>query len=1330
VTQGAHTKRKLSCNPYQYQSVQVQKKRESKRKEKNEEGRPESEGRKEKPSRMGTLWSSSVASGSSFWETRAERRRRLQRLLRDPEATIRVRVGGAAMSVGSGPSRLAPVREKASARLVFVEDEWDDEGDGESPSSVRLAEEDAETDDEEDDGGNEENGVNWASNPPPQAAPSTMDPESAIPYEVLLRVARKSRGGDGILSKVRAVAEPYHSGLVRQLAQVSEDEVLHDDDDDKDGSSSASSSAASSEPDGTAITDKQVAGTPTGAGSWFDLDLAQVQYLANPSRRGNRIGILREHMVELHRVKLKDLPTTANYREEYDIRLRTLQHENLVPISGIAKLKENEYIVATGYLEHTLQEFINTGSKIPYEFVLRFAFQLCRAIYYLHQNGIAHLNVQSYCIFVDNSQPPNLALLDIGIGRAFRSSPFVNDCVIVAPEMLGKGGSNGKSVDIYHFGFVLWEMICNTNATPFMKSNDSLRRTVEEAIRPPLLAVPPEFRALISDCWAQDPSRRPSISAVLESIKTLIFATRQVQHPLNMQPETSSGTRVVDNRTSAVALRRNHRLLGKQTGRLLVGMFVLADLKSFSAILEGHSLQFRTNSSISLEGLDLFRVETFSFKRPNPDINLRNLMMQHFVNLQSKFIDRKGISIPQDVKTLDSQGASDGASPASIQKVALVLDYMNGIPLKDVALRGGCMDENFLARIAWGILQSLSFLHRFDQPHGAVCPSHVLIDRLGGLKLSGFQFSPDGTAQYEASWEYQSGDYGFIAPEIILGGKPLSEGDIWSLGMTLWACATGTYPMKDVKDFETAKEYASNYRMTPLVSQQSLVSQDFRGFVAICIRPEPFTRPSCEDLLLHPFLNMFVDYQTSNTSSLNDPDDMLISSQLGVENKLLQRLEKLVIRQEIEAMGPHLKATHSEEEFDRISAQISQSEPMFARHVINRALSASSSSKRDLTAAESCLALDSSRKALAEFLEEINMQWKKDGHPSSASMFVVDGEAPLESMFELAHAFGSEQRNVLCLIAYPSRSLNDLQTQIELRLTIICFANCFDEKENFARRGDGLMGCFSSPARGRKIKRNAIPKHDVFLGSPLHQPARRAKQLVVSWNAMKPSEIELAYAYQDDSEYLSQYIQRQVTLELESRILFYMFAGHSMAYGLLFRALAHALAGKSLVVVFEDSKELQTTRTILTERLESRLDETVFIFDAEALDEALEKAVELCAGKNPFLDDLNLAPDLKDFRSASASLSEESVQKERILDNFDHDEAAFETLVDLFDEVTLLDGIKEKPWPFPPDIERKLIHNREAVRKLFHALASSGSSNFHDQGIRSALVNLPFVDTI
>lgn len=102
----------------------------------------------------------------------------------------------------------------------------------------------------------------------------------------------------------------------------------------------------------------------------------------------------------------------------------------------------------------------------------------------------------------------------------------------LAPESTAKKPVFNEQSDIFSLGLVLWEIASRKIPFEDIKEDAQVIVLVKyENERPEISAdTPKELAKLIECCWQEDPSKRPDLSEVIATLKSLLPAPSQSIH--------------------------------------------------------------------------------------------------------------------------------------------------------------------------------------------------------------------------------------------------------------------------------------------------------------------------------------------------------------------------------------------------------------------------------------------------------------------------------------------------------------------------------------------------------------------------------------------------------------------------------------------------------------------------------------------------------------------------------------------------------------------------------------------------------------------------------
>ncbi|KAD3337540.1 hypothetical protein E3N88_33060 [Mikania micrantha] len=210
--------------------------------------------------------------------------------------------------------------------------------------------------------------------------------------------------------------------------------------------------------------------------------------------------------------------------------MRRLQHPNIVLFMGVVTQPPHLSIVTEYLPRGSLFKLLHkNGPKkiLDEQHRLRMALDVAKGMNYLHKRNppIVHRDLKSPNLLVDKNYTVKVA--DFGLSR-LKANTFLSSKSAagtpqwMAPEVLNDDPSNEKS-DVYSFGVILWELV--TLQIPW--SNLSAAQVVAAVgCKHKRLEIPHDVNrqvaALIEACWATEPSKRPSFSSIMKSLRPLI----------------------------------------------------------------------------------------------------------------------------------------------------------------------------------------------------------------------------------------------------------------------------------------------------------------------------------------------------------------------------------------------------------------------------------------------------------------------------------------------------------------------------------------------------------------------------------------------------------------------------------------------------------------------------------------------------------------------------------------------------------------------------------------------------------------------------------------
>ncbi|KAF3793372.1 Serine/threonine-protein kinase [Nymphaea thermarum] len=212
--------------------------------------------------------------------------------------------------------------------------------------------------------------------------------------------------------------------------------------------------------------------------------------------------------------------------------LSKLHHPNVVAFYGVVKdgpggtLATVTEFMVNGSLRHVLQRkdrLLDRRKK------LMIAMEAAFGMEYLHSKSIVHFDLKCDNLLVNMRDPqhPVCKVGDFGLSKIKRNT-LVSGGVRgtlpwMAPELLnGSSSKVSEKVDVFSFGIVMWEILTGDEPYANMHYGAIIGGIVNNTLRPHVPSwCDPEWRKLMEQCWAPDPSARPSFTDIVRRLRMM-----------------------------------------------------------------------------------------------------------------------------------------------------------------------------------------------------------------------------------------------------------------------------------------------------------------------------------------------------------------------------------------------------------------------------------------------------------------------------------------------------------------------------------------------------------------------------------------------------------------------------------------------------------------------------------------------------------------------------------------------------------------------------------------------------------------------------------------
>ncbi|MED6121685.1 hypothetical protein PIB30_032454 [Stylosanthes scabra] len=219
--------------------------------------------------------------------------------------------------------------------------------------------------------------------------------------------------------------------------------------------------------------------------------------------------------------------------------LHSLDHQNVLKFYEWYETSAHLWLILEYCVGGDLVSIVREDNRLPEDSVHDFAFDLVKALQYLHSNGILYCDLKPSNILLDENGCAKLC--DFGLARKVKDIKVASALLqakrgtpsYMAPELFEDGGVHSYASDFWALGCVLYE--CYAGRPPFVgKELTQLVKSIHLDPTPPLPGNPSRpFVNLINSLLVKDPAERIQWP---ELCGHAFWRTKHTMMPLPAQP--------------------------------------------------------------------------------------------------------------------------------------------------------------------------------------------------------------------------------------------------------------------------------------------------------------------------------------------------------------------------------------------------------------------------------------------------------------------------------------------------------------------------------------------------------------------------------------------------------------------------------------------------------------------------------------------------------------------------------------------------------------------------------------------------------------------------
>jgi serine/threonine-protein kinase len=234
-------------------------------------------------------------------------------------------------------------------------------------------------------------------------------------------------------------------------------------------------------------------------------------------------------------------------------------------------------------------------------------------------------------------------------------------------------------------------------------------------------------------------------------------------------------------------------------------------------------------------------------------------------SLLAEAIAAASVAHPNIVAVYDAEDAADAAF--------IAMELVTGASVQAHIDQRGMMPLEQTAMIGLAVARALEAAHAHGVLHRDIKPANLLLGVDGSIKVTDFGLATLVRAAKASSDDLVYGTPGYIAPEAVRGLPADERSDLFSLGVTLYQCVTGSHPFTGdtVREMVLASISDTPPALETVLAPGSL-AQSISQLVARMMAKVPEERPSSASQVATVFEAIISRHQIRwNADELSQP---------------------------------------------------------------------------------------------------------------------------------------------------------------------------------------------------------------------------------------------------------------------------------------------------------------------------------------------------------------------------------------------------------------------------------------------------------------------------